>query len=301
MNFEQLQVAVKDAHRRDDQNQVLALMDQFLATAQGHERGHALCLKASYLSYKDHRRCAESLGLVEEALALSEGDPLLQMKCVVDGLHVCYNSNDPYRAKRYDLLGHTLVREYSADPFVRNMASRMYSNLALIAGMRHELTHAYWLLIQAEQMLLSLPNDDRELKTMRLLLYLRIADVCIELGRSPEAEDALVKAKVEISSEGDEIQWLNFSALYLRSIHDYDGAAEVLDGVPEQKLADRNPSIQVQFHLTSALVAQARGEIREFHDHLVKAQNTAVTHAVDFMLCRIQRVMRTPIRLEAAR
>lgn len=301
MNYEQLQLAVMDAYRQEDPAQVLGIMDRFIETSRGTELGQALCLKASFLMHHDQRRCVEGLGLVEEALAIAEGDPGLQMKCVVDGLGLCYTMGDPLRAKRYDLLGHKVMREHSSDPVVQNMSYRMYLNLAHIATLRQEPTQAYWHLVQGAQLLSKFPQDDPEIQSFRFRFYLRTAEVCMEMGRCPEAEDALGRAKENLLCEGDELHWSVFRAYYLQSIYDYDGATEQLDAIAERVAADRRPSVQIGFHLTRSLVAQALGEVRKSHHHLAKAQDIAVNHALDFMLCRIQRVMRSPVRLEAAK
>ncbi|MDF2630312.1 MAG: hypothetical protein K0R39_4143 [Symbiobacteriaceae bacterium] len=300
MNYEQLQLAVMDAYRQDPA-QCIALMDQFIDTAQGSDLGHALCLKASFLMRHDQLRCAEGLGLVEDALTVAEGHPGLLMKCVVDGLGLCYTMGDPHRARRYDLLGHQILKEHGADPAVQLMTYRMYLNLAHIATLRQEPTQAYWHLVQGTQALLSLDEETPGAKSFRFLFYLRTAEICIEMGRNPEAEDALAKAKGCVSSTADDLTWQIYWATYLQANHHQDSAAELLDELADAVLADRRPSVQVVFHLTSSLVAQTRGEVRKFHHHLAKAQDIAVTYALDFMLCRIQRVMRTPVRLEAAK
>jgi hypothetical protein len=302
VNYEQLQLAVMDAYRQvEDPAQVLAIMDQFIETAQGSELGQALCLKASFLMHHDQRRCAEGLGLVEEALAVAEGDPGLQMKCVVDGLGLSYTMGDPYRAKRYELLGHRVLRENGSDPVVQEMSYRMYLNLAHIATQRQEPTQAYWHLVQGTQVLFCFPDDDPEVQSFRLRFYLRTAEVCMEMGRSPEAEDALIKAKSYAVSSMDKINWQILWASYLQSISHSSEAAELLDDLQSKKDAPWRPSVELFFHMTRGLIAQQRGEVREFHYHFARAQDIAATDAVDFMLCRIQRVMRTPARLEAAK
>jgi len=302
VNYEQLQLAVMDAYRQvEDPTQRLAIMDQFIETAQGPELGQALCLKASFLMHHDQRRCAEGLGLVEEALAVAEGDPGLQMKCVVDGLGFCYAMGDLERARRYEFLGHRLLREFSAVPSVLMMAHRMYANLSHIATLRQEHTQAYWHLVQGTQGLLALPEDNPEVRSFRFLFYIRTGEVCVEMGRSPEAGDALFKAKGYAQSSMDNITWQIFWTAYLQSVNHHDTAAEILDDLIEQETPEWRPSVRVFMHLTRSMVAQARGEMRKFHIHLGKAQDIAITHAVDFMLCRIQRVMRSPVRLEAAK
>jgi hypothetical protein len=302
VNYEQLQLAVMDAYRQvEDPTQVLAIMDQFIETAQGSELGQALCLKASFLMHHDQRRCAEGLGLVEEALAVAEGDPGLQMKCVVDGLGLCYIMSDPLRAKRYELLGHKLLRDHSADPTVLLMAHRMFANLAHIATLRQEPTQAYWHLVQGTQVLLALPGDDPAITSARFRFYLLTAEVCMEMGRSPEAGDALAKAKAYALSSMDAISWQIYWAAYQQSINRPNDAVEVLEPLSTQDELEWRPSVRVIFHLTQGQVAEALGDLRKFHAHLTKAQDIAVTHALDFMLCRIQRVMRTPARLEAAK
>ncbi|HYF80569.1 MAG TPA: hypothetical protein VD973_25960 [Symbiobacteriaceae bacterium] len=302
MNYEQLQLAVMDAYRQvEDPTQVLAIMDQFIETAQGSELGQALCLKASFLMHHDQRRCAEGLGLVEEALAVAEGDPGLQMKCVVDGLGLCYTMGDPHRARQYELLGHKVLREHGSHPIVQNMSYRMYLNLAHIATLRQEPTQAYWHLVQGTQILLTLPDSDSEVRSFRFRIYLKTSEICTEMGRSPEAGDALTKAKGYIQSSLEEITWKVYWGAYLQAVKCSDDAAELLDGLAQLDDSLFRPSIQVFFHLTRGLAAQSLGEVRQFHVHLTKAQDIAITNALDFMLCRIQRVMRTPVRLEAAK
>lgn len=301
MNYEQLQLAVMDAYRHaENPTQVLGIIDKFIESAQGSELGQALCLKASFLMHHDQRRCAEGLGLVEEALSVAESDPGLQMKCVIDGLGLCHIMSDPLRAKRYELLGHRLMREHGANPSVLPMAHRMYANLAHIATLRQEPTQAYWHLVQGSQVLLTLP-DSPPVRSARFRFYMLTAEVCTEMGRRPEAEDALKEARGCIQSSLDEITWQVYWAEYLQSVNCQDDAAKLLDGLSDREASECRPSVRVIFHLTRSLVAQARGEVRQFHTHLTKAQDIAVTHALDFMLCRIQRVMRTPVRLEAAK
>lgn len=301
MNFEQLHAAVIDAHRQGHSARCTELMDQFIHTARGVELGHALCLKAAYLLHFDTRRCSEGLNLIEEALALGSDDPVLLMNCATDGLGLCYICGDTERARRYEHLAFGLLKQHADDPTVNFRGYRLYGNLAHIASLRQEHTQAYWNLVQGTQSLLATPEESEEKRCALLGFYLRTAEVCVDMGRTPEAGDALHKARAYVSPGVDEADWRIRQGEYLLATAQLETAAESLDDLLKSVEANWRPNIVVRLHLIRSLVAQAQGDVRTFHHHLAQAQLGAVKHALDYLLCRIQRMFRTPIRMEAVR
>ncbi|HYF92602.1 MAG TPA: hypothetical protein VD969_10145 [Symbiobacteriaceae bacterium] len=302
MNYEQLRIAVMDAHRQGDQSRCLELMDGFIRTAQGSELGYALRLKASFLMLTDSRRSMEGLSLIEEALSLDLDDPVLQMMCIIDGLGLCYHSGDVQRSARYDALGHRLLNQCTDNPNVNGISFYFYFNLAHIASLKQEHAQAYWHLIQGTRAVLASPaGDSDEVRCMLFKANLRTAEVCLQLNRTPEANDALTKAQPFIASEPDELSWRISRADYLLATNQPDQAAHLLDDMPAPTIPTVSPTTVVRFHLTRGLTAQAQGDLRAFHHHLATAQGCAVDHFLDHLLSRIQRVMRTPTRLEAIR
>ena len=289
-----------EAHRQGDLARCTELMDQFNETAQGVELGYGLLLKANFFITYDKRHTLEGLGMVDEALQLAADCPALQMKCARDGLGLCFHMVDLHRATKYERLGHQLLRDRPDDPNVQMHRPRFYFNLAHIVSLRQDHAHAYWLLVQGCNALHAQSAKGKsDERSMALPFYLRISEVSLTLGRSPEAEEALQRAKPWISTKVDEIEWLAFRADYLVRTNQHHLARELLDTVPESDLDGVRPVSQVHFLLQRSLVAQAQGDVRAFHHYAAQAQKRAVDHAVDYLLCRLQRVMGSPTKMEA--
>lgn len=300
INYEQLYTAVMEAHRQGDLARCTELIDRFIETAQGVELGYGLLLKANFIISYDRRHTLEGLILVEEALELAADCPPLQMKCARDGMSLCFHVGDVHRATKYELLGHQLLRDWPEDPKVQKHKARFYFNLAHIVSLRQDHAHAYWLLVQGSNALHAQSVDgNSDERSMALPFYLRISEVCLTLGRSPEAEEALQRAKPWINCKDDEAEWLAFRADYLIRTNQPHLARELLDAMPESDLDSVRPVSQVHFLLQRSLVAQAQGDVRAFHHYTAQAQKRAVDHAVDYLLCRLQRVMGSPAKMEA--
>lgn len=302
MTYEQLNIALVAALRQGDHARCLEMLDQFIETAQGLELGHALSSKAGYLMIHDERRSVEGLNLLDDALAVALGSPTLQMNCIIRGLGLCYNIGDTERAKRYEQLAHELLRDPSEDVAIHSLHPSLYFNLAQIAWLRQELAQAYWHLVQATKSVASVQqiSPDEQRRTL-FRYYIRTAEICLEMNRTPESEDALVKANACITSPDEEYEWRLVRASYLLAANQLAGARQLLDDFSAIGQADLSPYHKVSYHLVSSLVAQGSGDVREFHFHLARAQDHALDHHLDHMLARIQRVMRTPVRLEAAK
>ncbi|HWI51574.1 MAG TPA: hypothetical protein VNT01_05455, partial [Symbiobacteriaceae bacterium] len=264
----------------------------------GVELGYGLCLRASYIMAYQKRQTLEGLTMVDEALALGADCPDLQMKCTRDGLGLCFHMGDVHRATKYESLGHQLLRDRPDDPEVQTHKPRFYFNLAHIVSMRQNHAHAYWLLVQGSNALHA-QGTDGDKRASALAFYLRISEVSLTLGRTPEADEALQKAKSWVSTNNDESEWLAFRASYLVRTNQHQLARELLDAVPEAGRESWRPSTQVNLLLQRSLVAQAQGDIRAFHHYTDQAQKLAVEHAVDYLLCRLQRIMGTPAKMEA--
>ncbi|HWH70917.1 MAG TPA: hypothetical protein VNT26_16125 [Candidatus Sulfotelmatobacter sp.] len=300
LTYDDLHIAVLDAHRKGSHLRSEALMDQYIQTAMGADLGKALCLKANYLMLIDPRRSAEGLSLIEDAMLVAEGDSDLQMKCIIAGLGLCYMMGDVRRAARYESLAHQLLMEYAGAPSVYPVSCHLCFNLAHIDSLKQEHTQAYWHLVQGTRMLLAAPGAEAdEARCMLFKFYLRTAEVCLQLDRSPEGEDALNKARAYTVHATDELLWQISWAEHLLATKQPERAAQVLDELTHH--SQLAPATLVRFHLTRGLAAQALGDFRAFHHHLAKAQLIAVNHAQDHLLGKIQRVMRTPARLEAIR
>lgn len=291
-----------EAHRQGDLARCTGLIDQFCESARGVELGHALCLKANYFIVYDSRHCPEGLSLVDEALDLGADCPALQMKCARDGVGLCFHTGDLYRAARYEGLGHQLLRDHPDNPSVQSNKLRFYYNLAHLASLRQDHPYAYWLLVQGSSALFAQNgHESRELRMLAFPFYLRLAEVCLAIGRSPEADEALEKALDWISSKEEAGLWAAYRASYLLACNQPVAARATIDTVSQEDTSNWLPINLVLFLLARSSVAQAQGDIRAFHRDIARAQKLAADHALDHLLCRIQRVMGTPANMEATK
>lgn len=300
MTYEQLTIAIHDALRQGEPARCLVLLDQFIQTAHGVDLGRALSDKAGYLMVHDEARSVEALSLIDDALAFAADSPDLQMTCVIRGLGLCYNTGDTERARRYESSGHELLQRYPDNANLASLRPLFYTNLAVIATLRQEPAQAYWHLVQATKWLHG-EEESSQTRSRLFRTYFRTADVSLDMNRPPEAEDALNKALLYATTPDDQFACRLVKARYLLCSNQPVAARQLLSEVSDLALADAHPHYRVVFHLTSSHVAQALGDVRGFHFHLARAQDQALDHRLDHLLARIQRVMRTPARLEAAK
>ncbi|HLN61707.1 MAG TPA: hypothetical protein VK464_09160 [Symbiobacteriaceae bacterium] len=294
MSVAQLRNAVSEAFDRRDYATCVRLLDDFLASAAGAERAHALRIKSSVLAC-DPRRAPEGLALVDEALGLVDGNPDLTAGCLTNALVLCWTMGDVHKAGQYEAQVHHLLQNHPENAGVKAQQLRIYGNLGLLANLRGQHAAAYWHFVRAIACAQSSGQTATEMRPFLFALYLYLAETCILMGRGPEATEALEKARPLADTEGDLLRWTIQQAYLLRHRHNYQEALALLDGVSFSEPA-LLPEDQTRFHLIRGLVAQDRGDLRSFHHHLSIAQRLAVEHALEFLLCEVQRAQRAPLR-----
>jgi tetratricopeptide (TPR) repeat protein len=299
MDIEQLHSAVQDAFGRRDYASCFVLVDEYLETASGEDRGKALNLKASIIRCEP-RRIPEGLTLAEEAFDLLRHDPEQSLRCLATALSLCLTMGDVDKASRYEGLAHQLLQRHSNHPGVKNMQFRVQINLGGLATQRGQHPTAYWHFVQSVASLEDADIPYEEARSFLLHTYLRIADTCSLMNRWPEAAEALEKARPLIVSRSDQGRWTVHRARLLRSQRRYQEAHLALESIAGDAAA-WHPYDLSRFHLERALVFQDLGDMRHFHSHLGIALQIAEESSQEFLLCEIQRAQRSPIIMEVVK
>jgi hypothetical protein len=301
MSFRALMPAVHDAFQKRDYKHCLDLLDGFLNTATGEERIEALLAKSNIIYCVHPAQAVEGLALVNEARELAR-TPSTTLWCLSDALSLCHVMGDVDRARQYEVAAHRLLQEHGSDPVVSVHRFGLYINMGLIAMLRGEYPTAYWQFIQAQASLQQHPVQDLTIQRKSLLIVnLHIATVCLYMSRIPEAWEAMEKAEGMIASENEKVQWSVLRAKILRQTGRLQEATAALDCLSTDREALWNPTNRVNYRLVQALISHDSGNLKAFHHHLSMAQTIAVDHSLEFLLCEVQRVQRTPITLEVAR
>lgn len=302
MNQREVQAAVFEAFRLDQYDQCFSLLDAFLETAAGADLAWALSLRAELILMCDKKRAAEGLLLIDEALEYLDQCPGEAMAAVIIALGLCWAMGDVEKARKYEAQGHRLLQHHPDNILVRSKRFRLHLNLGLIAQLRGELAAAYWHFMQAVSCLQEWGSDNgSDLKCWLFRMYERMIEVCLRMNRFPEAEDYLEKARQNITEPPEDSRWTLQYANFLRCTRRNGEALAALEGLAPFNSDCWTPALIAQYHLLRAMIAHDDGDVRTFHRHLSLAQRKAVEHSLDFMVCEIQRVQRSPIYQGVAR
>lgn len=298
MDFKELRSAVMGAYRRRQYAVCFDLVDRFIDGAGGHELASALSLKASLILKTDHRRAAEGVTLVDEALMYAGQDPHITMNCLTNALGLCCLMGDVTRVEQYQIIWNNLLLEHANDPDVQAGQFRMHWNMGLIAKLRGEHATAYWRFVQAVQCLKTYGSEEGSNQTRLLFcLLILVADMCLHMHRWPEAEESLAEAKALVHSTIDRIEYAIARAKWLRYARRYAEADMCLHSLPSTATPDWTAETRAQYHLEAALLAAEQGDIRSHHHHLSVAQQEAEGSSLEYILSDIQRAQRMPVSL----
>lgn len=302
MTFSELKIAIVDAFRRKDYDQAFSLLDRFIDSASSDQLASALSLKAELIMRADPRRSPEGLLLVDEAIKHHQGAPGGTMGLLVNALGLCVMMGDVEKARRYEAMGHRLLQEFPDDQIVQAKQFRLHFNLGFIAQMRSDLASAYWHFMQAVASLAEHgTDDDCDIRSYFFRIYESMIEVCLEMGRGPEAEDNLQKARDNVTSQNESRRWAMARARVLLFVRRPKEAEEVLTELRFQDSSDWPPAETSRYYLLLALVAEENGDLRSYHSHLSHARRVALENSLDYMVCEIQRIQRTPFTQGVAR
>lgn len=299
MRFHELLDTLRVAYRQRDFARCDSLLDEFIEKAQGDELAEALGRKADIIVESNSRRGAEGLVLVDEALTHA-GDPQLAIRLLTAGLALCYVMGDCEKAMRFETLSHHLLQQLPDDSPARSSQFRLHGNLGLIAALRGEHATSYWHFLQAVFGLNTYgSDDDSDIRCWLFWAYRRVAETCITMNRQPEAEEALAKAQACILSDTMLAGWKLTQVHLVSQSGRPEEATALLENITPND--SWTPDLHVEYHLLAGLVAQSSGDLRGFHTHVSRAHDKAVEQRLDYWLCKIQRVQRTPVGLGAAK
>lgn len=293
MTIEELHSAVLEAFERRDTTTCLQLLESFLETAAGEDRGRALGLKANVILCEP-RRAPEGLALVDEALSLLTGNPDRRFRTLITALGLCGTMGDVDKASRYEAAALQMLQDFAHERSVKENQFRLYINLGLLANLRLQYPTGYWHLVQASAYVMHADLPEESINQWRVFILLHIADTCILMGRGPEAAEALDKARPLIANEREQVRWTIRRSRTLRYLKRSPEALAALESLRSPDSAWL-PDDRARYHLERGLVAQDLGDLRGFHSHLAMAHQEAETHSLEFLLCEIQRAQREPI------
>lgn len=298
MTYLELRSAVINAYRQRDYALCFALLDNFIEGSNGTDRGKALCFKASVIMWHDRRRAPEGLFLVDEALDYCEDDPAEIMRNVINALGLCYTLGDVHKARKYEAVGTRLLQEHGSHPDVHLDKHKLHGNLGLLAGLRGEYASAFWHFMHALDQLKALGvQDDPELQCTFLSLSLDMVDAALHLGRVPEAEEALASAKPFLTTDDRKVWWTAIRAKVLRSVGRIGEAADAVGKLDPDTIWRCSPAEQVHYYVMRGLIAQDEGDWPSYHRNLATAHSIAVENSLEYILCEIQRIQRTPLKM----
>lgn len=185
----------------------LALLEEFIASAEGEDLGAALALKAGVLFMMGGADSLMGLALVDRALELMHS-PDHVMLAAINGLAFCNRANDPARGERYADIGYTLFQYEFNEEEARAHRSGLQLNLGRWAELRGDLIQAYWHYNQAlmafERGHISKCCEPRE---GLFWANLHVARVCLAMKRPVEALDALDVAAKHIFNDNTQTKW----------------------------------------------------------------------------------------------
>lgn len=293
MSYWAMQEAVLTAYRQRDFAQCFALLDQFLDCAAGIDKGRALSFKAGIIAQVAPQRCAEGLTLLEEALRLATSEPELIVDILVNALLLCYKMGDVERASSYAAEALRLLQQYQHLEYVSRHQYRLHLNMGLIATLRDDSPTALWHFMHgATSLLASGLNEDN--RGLLFLLYVHAAETCLNMGRVPEAEEFMDKARPHAGLDTHRVRWEIFSAEIFLAKGMYQEAVKRLDEAEAANKAGWIPVNVVRCHLTRARIAQHTADFRGFNRFIALAQAEAIEHSIDYLLSQIQRLQRKP-------
>jgi tetratricopeptide (TPR) repeat protein len=296
MDYRELQGDVMAAYGQHDYDGCFSILDSFMASATGEDLGRALSLKAEVISGIDCRRNAEALALVDESLCHVHKHPAATLSSFVLALYLCNVTGDVARAGSYEVRGHRLLQEHGADPGVTAIRFRFYANLGSLARTRGDYATAYWNFMQAIKCLdAASAAGGSNLKTSLYWLYLQTGNACLNMGRVPEAAEALDKAEELAVSEQLRIRLAVARGQFLRASGHPHQAARLLEQLCTRQPDTWPPETLTLYYLAKAQTAQDLSDLRGFHYGLAAAQRVALEHSLDYLLCEIQRVQRAPV------
>lgn len=299
MTIEELHSAVLDALERRDTTTGLQLLEPFLETATGVDRGRALSLKANVI-FCEPRRAPEGLALIDEALPLLSADPDQYFSALVTAIGLCLNMGDVDKGCQYEATSLALLQTFGHERTVQGNRFRLYINLGLLANLRRQYPTGYWHLVQASSCVSDADLPEGAINQWRVLILLYIADTCILMGRWPEAVEALEKSRPLITNEREQVRWTVRRSQTLRYLKRYREALAELESLRSPD-SEWPPTDRARYHLERGLLAQDMGDLRSFHSHMATAHQEAESHGLEFLLCEIQRAQREPIIAEAVK
>ncbi|HWH68792.1 MAG TPA: hypothetical protein VNT26_05370 [Candidatus Sulfotelmatobacter sp.] len=286
--------AVSGAFRQKDHTQFKALMDDFLATARGEDYCRALCLQADWLLYTDLRHAVQGFLLVDEALEHAK-NPATKQGILTTGLGLCCVLNDLKRAERYEEEACRLLFEHATDPEVRANRHRLQLNLGQVAYLRGDDATAYWHLAQAAESLNDPAVPEAERKGFASPIQFNIATACLRVRRYYEAQEALDLALQTAINDAQRLRAKVWYAELLRQLGRIEEVQHALKSMENDVATCSNPDVRSRYNLCAALTAQDLGDLPRFHELFAKARDEASEHQLDFLLCEIQRIQRSPI------
>lgn len=295
MNYQEARRAVFEAFREREYERCLSLVEEFLEHATGPERDEAIAWQISVIAIGLPQKALWGLALIDEHLPRLGEHPRLLVGLLTDAINICRTLGDTERARLYE--GHALhlLQKHADVDAVRTSAFRLYISLGLLYQLRNEHATAYWYAMKALQHLQSFGlDDDGDIRGWLFLVYVHhIVPDCLNLGRLPEAEEAVSKAESFVRSDTDDLFFKIARIKVLRARRQTKDALQVLETIPPLS-QNTHPTAKTWYHLINALVAQDCNDLHNFHRSLATAEQTALDHQLDFLLTKIQRLQREP-------
>lgn len=293
MDYREMHEAAIAAYRRRDYAHCFFLIDQYLNCVEGVDKGRALSLKAGVIGMIAIERSAEGLSMLEEALPLVRGEVQLEIDILVNALLLCYKTGDIERASAYEAHALRLLQQHQHLEHVSKHQYGLHLNMGLIAALREDNPTALWHFMHGATSLLAsgLDNDNRGLL---FLLYAHAAETCLNMGRVPEAEEFVEKARSHAVLDAHCVRWEISMAEVLLARGLCQEARAVLDRAEGANPNGWIPVNKVRCYLTRARIARHTADFRGFNRLIALAQAEAIEHSVDYLLCQIQRLQRKP-------
>lgn len=296
MEFTQFMQAVSEAFWHKDQARFKALIEPFLETARGEERGKALSVHASWILGVEPQNAAQGFVLIDDALPLVRQDPATLLNTLITALGLCYITCDVERARTYEDEACRLLLEQATVPEVRPYRHRLQLNLGQIAYQRGDFASAYWHFVQAINGLESPATPESERRGFLSLIQVHVAMACLRVRRFYEAQEALDIAEESALTEVQKLRTRIWRAELLRQLGQHREATELLGSIKETVDQCSNSEMRGRYFFVAALVAQDSGEVSRFHQYLSHARHEAAEHHHDMLLGEIQRFQRSPLQ-----